>query len=75
MTVFCKDCRFAVAEGLIFKRWKFSKCAKTVQPTPDDYFLVGGISRKKIEPEFYCATARKFDDMCGPDAAWFEPRL
>jgi len=59
----CIDCKFVTVSwwGKIFTGYEFSKCKKVISP-------VDGT------PKYYCQIQRKFQDDCGDEGKWFEPR-
>jgi len=68
----CKDCKFFTKD--FFTETKFGHCSRFLNQPTNDYSLVGGV--KDVSPTIYhyCATARKFDDMCGPEGKYFESK-
>lgn len=65
---FCTNCRHARPTGLIFKSYKYAKCARP-NSTEGGRLVTG-------DDGFYCSTERDglSDHMCGKRGQWFEPR-
>lgn len=68
----CKDCKFFKKE--FFTETKFGHCSRFLNQPTNDYSLVDGVKDMSPTSYHYCATARKFDDMCGPEAKYFESK-
>ena len=69
---FCKDCKFFKKD--FFTETKFGHCSRFPNQPTNDYSLVDGVKEMPLTSYHYCATARKFDDMCGPEAKYFESK-
>jgi len=67
----CIDCKFYRKEFFDFN--EFGKCSLFPTENSNDYFLVNGNNNynNKIEYHF-CATARKYDHMCGKEGKFYE---
>lgn len=50
---------------------KFGTCASFPFTVDDDSYLVNGVPSKKVV-NFFCATARSSDRMCGKEGKHFE---
>jgi len=68
----CKDCKYFKKE--FFSETKFGHCSRFLNQPLNDYSLVDGVKDLSPASYHYCATARKFDDMCGPEAKYFESK-
>ena len=68
----CKDCTFFKKD--FFTETKFGHCSRFLNQPINDYSLVDGVKDLSPTSYHYCATARKFDDMCGPEGKYFEPK-
>ena len=67
---YCKDCKYFKKD--LFTETKFGHCSRFLNQPTNDYSLVDGVKDMSPTIYHYCATARKFDDMCGPEAKYFE---
>jgi hypothetical protein len=54
---------------------EYGKCGKFPKDDEPPYFLVNGKTQPKFQDYHYCATARSFDSMCGPQGKLFENKL
>lgn len=78
---FCKDCKHVRApwyDWILFG-YRYAKCSAF--PNKSDFsinetdkYRVTGRRFVSIEAMDYCTVARKYDNLCGPDATKFEPR-
>ena len=68
----CKDCTFFKKD--FFTETKFGHCSRFLNQPANDYSLVDGVKDLSPTSYHYCATARKFDDMCGPEGKYFESK-
>lgn len=68
----CKDCKFFKKD--FFTETKFGHCTNFPNQPTNDYSLVDGVKEMPLTSYHYCATARKFADMCGPEAKYFESK-
>ena len=69
---YCKDCTFFKKD--FFTETKFGHCTRFLNQPTNDYSLVDGVKEMPLTSYHYCATARKFDDMCGPEGKYFESK-
>ena len=69
---YCKDCTFFKKD--FFTETKYGHCTRFLNQPTNDYSLVDGVKEMPLTSYHYCATARKFDDMCGPEAKYFESK-
>lgn len=53
---------------------EYGKCGKFPKDDEPPYFLVNGKTQPKFQDYHYCATARSFDSMCGPQGKLFESK-
>ena len=69
---YCKDCKYFKKD--FFTETKYGHCSRFLNQPTNDYSLVDGVKDMSPASYHYCATARKFDDMCGPEAKYFESK-
>ena len=69
---YCKDCTFFKKD--FFTETKYGHCTRFPNQPTNDYSLVDGVKEMPLTSYHYCATARKFDDMCGPEGKYFESK-
>jgi hypothetical protein len=63
----CKNCTYFRADDR--DRWDFARCAAPQNPNRGPNPVTGDI----IPGLIFCDSIRKLNDLCGPDASWFEP--
>lgn len=68
----CKNCKF-------FKKdfstdTKFGHCSHFPIEETNNYFLVDGFKDTSPTSYHYCATARSYERMCGPEGKYFESK-
>jgi hypothetical protein len=63
---YCKDCKWSLPRGLIFKSYKFAKCSNPAANRDGDVFVYPGA------PGTYCSIARQF--LCGRDGEFWESK-
>jgi len=69
---FCIKCKFFQKD--IFTINKFGKCELFPTDKEINYsYLVDG-KKDRITDYTYCSIARKFDNMCGPEAKFYEKK-
>jgi hypothetical protein len=68
----CKDCKWARPDRVlfVFPWWEFTKCDA---PPNRVHSVVDGAWKRRWEL-CYVHRTHNDDDVCGPDAKWFEPK-
>ena len=68
---FCINCRHAQTN--FFSSATFSTCKLfPLKVNNEAEYLVTGKPQKSNSINYYCSTARKFDQMCGPDGKYYD---
>lgn len=73
----CKDCKNVRTDykwGLSHNKWDFAKCGR-IRETKDAE--IHPVSGRLLTPQSgmrYCTNERKFDNLCGPDAKYWEEK-
>jgi hypothetical protein len=68
----CIDCKFYTKNFFTFS--EFGKCSLFATKNEDTNYLVNGKKSDNLDDYHYCATARKFDHMCGKEGKFFEKK-
>lgn len=68
----CIDCKFYKPPTYFFTSNDFGKCSLFPYYYISDSFLVNGVIKKNTKEEYYCATARKYNDMCGKEGKFYQ---
>lgn len=69
----CIDCKFFIKD--FFTSSKFGKCSLFPRDSIEEYnkyFLVNGKKNNKNIDNYFCSTAREFDNMCGKEGKLHE---
>ena len=61
---FCKDCKWHIRD----QETKYWECM-----SPENIGLPNPIDGSQSKIVTFCESARKIEDLCGPDGNWFEP--
>ena len=69
---YCINCKYFTKDFLSSN--KFGTCLLYPIVKENNYFLVDGSKNKSPNEYFYCSTARKCLDMCGPDGKQYEKK-
>jgi hypothetical protein len=68
----CINCKHYTKKSF-FSNSEYGQCRMFIKVNDNDSFLVNGINNNKIE-NYYCSTARRSDNMCGPDGKFYEKK-
>lgn len=70
----CKNCKYFIPATGVFPDPYYGKCSVFSQKPLYDKFLVTGI-KQNFKPDFYyCITSRSFNEMCGEDGKYYQPK-